>query len=225
MPERVDFPDRERQAAALAAAVAADLRAAIAARGSASLAVPGGTTPASFLSELSRERLDWTTVRVTLTDERCVPAGSPRSNQTLLAKTLLQGAAAQARVLPLYGEASDESACAKALERNLLPLDVCVAGMGEDGHTASLFPGADRLDAALAEQAPPLLRLTAPGAPEARVSLSAEVIRQARKAYVLIAGRSKLGALERALTEGALAEAPIRVVLRRSLPTAIYYAA
>ncbi len=224
MLERLTFANRCDQAAALATVVASDLGVVIAARGRASLAVPGGTTPTAFLQALSQAQLDWSSVHVTLTDERCLPRTSARSNQKLLSENLLRNRAAAAHFLPLYGEDLDHDQVASRLERELLPLDVCVVGMGEDGHTASLFPGAEGLEEALADTAPPLLKLTAPGAPEPRVSLSAAVLRQVRKAYVLIVGTAKQVALQRALAEGPTAEAPIRVVLRRSEATAIYYA-
>ncbi|MEQ8653246.1 MAG: 6-phosphogluconolactonase [Kiloniellales bacterium] len=223
MLEQLTFADRNSQAAALARAVAADLRDALALRGRSSLAVPGGTTPGAFLKALSQERLDWSAVRVTLTDERCLPSSSPRSNQRLLGETLLQDEAAAARFLPLYGEDLDQAMLADRLERDLLPLDVCVVGMGADMHTASLFPKAEGLDEALAGAAPSLVRITAPGAPEPRISLSAGVLRQARKAYILIVGAAKQEALQRALESGPASAAPIRVVLRREAPTAVYY--
>lgn len=223
MLEQLTFADRNSQAAALARAVAADLRDALALRGRSSLAVPGGTTPGAFLKALSQERLDWSAVQVTLTDERCLPGSSPRSNQRLLGETLLQDEAAAARFLPLYGDDLDQALLADRLERELLPLDVCVVGMGADMHTASLFPRAEGLDEALADEAPSLVRITAPGAPEPRISLSAGVLRQARKAYILIVGAAKQEALQRALEAGPATAAPIRVVLRREAPTAVYY--
>ncbi len=224
MAERLDFPSREDQASALAAAVAGDLRTAITARGRASLAVPGGTTPAAFLEALSKQALSWSAVTVTLTDERCLPSDSPRSNQGLLRASLLRNQAIKASFQPLYEEGESLAAIGRRLASELLPLDVCVVGMGEDGHTASLFPEADHLEEALAEAAPALVALSAPGAPEPRVTLSARVLREAGKAYLLIAGASKLTALEHAEQEGSISAAPIRVILRRKGETAIYYA-
>jgi len=224
--ERRCFDDREEQAGALAKAVAADLAAAIDARGKASLAVPGGTTPAAFLTALGGAELAWDKIAVTLTDERWVPPDAPRSNQRLLRETLLAGGAA-ARVLPLYRAdlepTGDLGALAAQLEA-ILPLDICVLGMGEDRHTASLFPGADRLDEALSDEAPPVLALSAPGAPEPRVTLTAPVLRGAGKTYLLISGSSKLAALEEALLPGPAEEAPVRAVLHGPRPVTLFYA-
>ena len=212
----------------LAEAVADDLRRALTARGRASLAVPGGTTPGPFLEALSRAELDWPAMRVTLTDERWLPPGHERSNQRLVTETLLREGAAAAEFLPLYGGGAvpEESlgAVAAALEAEALPLDVCVLGMGADLHTASLFPGADRLAEALAAEAPPVLALRAPGAPEARVTLTAPVLRGAGKVYLLITGEAKAAALKVALGAGPEEEAPVRTVLRRDGPVEVFYA-
>ncbi len=224
----IEHPSRDAQAQALAEAVAADLRTALAARGRATLAVPGGTTPGPFLTLLGAMPLAWERIGVTLTDERWVPVSSPRSNQRLLAETLFKGAAAGAEFAPLYGATDDPadglSAVATALRQLILPLDVAVLGMGEDMHTASLFPGADKLRAALADDAPPVLALRAPGAPEARVTLTAPVLRAAKAAYLLIQGPAKRATLARAEAAKSVEDAPVRVILDRAGPTTIHYA-
>ena len=143
MTRIVEAEDRGALARLLAGEIAAVLEAAIRGTGRAALAVPGGTTPAAFLSALGGHALDWAVVAVTLTDERCVPADHPRSNRRLLDETLFAGPARAARFVAL----NDEQALSA-----LLPLDACVLGMGEDLHIASLFPGADRLDEALSAE-------------------------------------------------------------------------
>jgi len=89
---------------------------------------------------------------------------------------------------------------------------VALVGMGTDMHVASLIPGADGLAAALAADAPPLVVLRAPGAAEARVSLSAPALAGALRLHLLIAGPEKRAALERARTL-PVAEAPVRALL------------
>ena len=214
--------------AELAEAVAEDLRAALAARGRASLAVPGGTTPGPFLEALARADLAWPDVTVTLTDERWVPPSHERSNQRLLTQTLLRDRAVAATFVPLYGGGvtPEESldAVAASLGAGVLPLDACVLGMGRDLHTASLFPGAEALSAALADAAPPVLAIRAPGAAEPRVTLTAPVLRGARKVYLLIVGEAKAAALEAALGAGPVEDAPVRTVLRRAGPVEVFYA-
>jgi 6-phosphogluconolactonase len=93
----------------------------------------------------------------------------------------------------------------------LLPLSVVLLGMGGDMHTASLFPGADRLAEALAPDAPPVMAMRAPGAPEPRVTLTAPVLDGAMSKHVVITGAEKRAALERAAQLSPM-EAPIRAV-------------
>jgi 6-phosphogluconolactonase len=204
------------------------LRAALAARGRATLAVPGGTTPGPFLTRLGQAALDWERVGVTLTDERWVPAGDPRSNQRLLAETLFAGPAAAAEFVPLYAGTPEPEmaldAIAMSLGRIVLPLDLCVLGMGEDMHTASLFPGALGLEAALAPEAPPVAALRVPGVKERRISLTAPVLRGAGQVMLLIRGAAKRAALERALAARSAREAPVRVVLDGPAPVTVHYA-
>ena len=84
-----------------------------------------------------------------------------------------------------------------------LPIDVLVLGMGADMHTASLFPGAPELPAALAADAPALVAIHPPGQPEARLTLTAPVLRGASVIHILITGPDKLAALETALARRA----------------------
>lgn len=227
IPVILHYGSRDEQAADLAEIVARELREAITERGRATLAVPGGSTPGRFLRALSAETLDWAKVRVMLTDERFVPESSERSNTRLLRATLLQGPAAAATMVPFYAPADAPEAVLDDLIGDVtaaLPLDVCVLGMGEDMHTASLFPGADQLDAALAQGAPALMPMRAPGAPEPRLTLTAPVLRAARSLHLLITGPAKQTALEAALEATSPAEAPVRAVLTAPEPITVHYA-
>jgi 6-phosphogluconolactonase len=116
---------------------------------------------------------------------------------------LLVNAAAAARLVPLV----------EADIVPLLPIDVLLLGMGADGHVASLFPGADVLAAALAADAPAVIRLNAPGAPEPRVSLTSPVLASAKRAHLVITGAEKRAVLERARQQGDPGELPVRAVL------------
>ncbi len=226
-PAILHYSSRDELAGDLAEIVAADLRAAIADRGVATLAVPGGTTPGPFLKALSVQDLDWSAVRVMLTDERFVPESSDRSNTRLLRETLLANQAAAATLVPFYMPADAPEDVLSEITAGVqaaLPLDSCVLGMGEDMHTASLFPGADKLDTALAEVAPVVVPMRAPGAPEPRLTLSAPVLRAARNLHLLITGTGKQMALERALAPGPVADAPVRAVLNAPTPITVHYA-
>lgn len=217
------FADGDALAAALAQQVADDLRAAIAARGHASLALSGGTTPRRFLRALSAQALDWARVQVTLVDERWVDEANPRSNAALLREHLLHGAAAEAKFVPLYRDAAEPEAALTAVETALdplLPLDVAVLGMGTDGHTASFFPGGDRLDEALDPRgAATVLPIRAPGAGEPRITLTLPVLQAARGLYLHIEGAEKRNVLEQALA-GPDAAAPVAATLR-AYPAAV----
>lgn len=164
---------------------------------------------------LSGVGLDWDRVTVFLNDERWVPETSPRSNGRLLRQRLLTGKAAAAGFVPLYADTAEPEDAIEALGAAVaphLPISVLLLGMGTDMHTASLFPGADRLAEALAPDAPVLVPMRAAGAGEPRVTLSARVLRDAMAIHVVIVGAEKRAALERAV-DLPPEEAPIRAVL------------
>jgi len=213
--EFVEYADSEMMMIDLADRLASELRAAIAADGRASLAVPGGTTPGPVFDTLSAIGLDWDKVHVMLTDERWVPEDSERSNTGLLKRRLFTGAAAAAHYLPLYAPAERPEEKLDALQEALaphLPLSVVLLGMGADMHTASIFPGADQLDAALNGDAT-LVAMRAPGAPEPRITLSAKVLNDAMRRHIVIIGAEKRAALEKA--QGlSPEEAPVAAVLK-----------
>jgi 6-phosphogluconolactonase len=211
----VEYPDRELMMLSLADAIAGELGGFLRREGRASLCVPGGTTPGPVFDTLAGVDLDWANVAVFLNDERWVPDESPRSNTRLLRERLLVGRAAKARLVPLFADAAQPEDRLEELSAGLapyLPISVLLLGMGADMHTASLFPGADRLAEALLDQAPILMALRADAAGEPRITLTAPVLKGAMTTHILITGPEKRTALERArgLTP---AEAPVRAVL------------
>jgi 6-phosphogluconolactonase len=209
------YPDREFLMLGLANTIAGQLADFLRREGKATLSVPGGTTPGPIFDTLSGVDLDWANVAVVLNDERWVPESSERSNTRLLREHLLRGRAAQARLVPLYAPADQPEEMLEALQDGLkphLPISVLLLGMGADMHTASLFPGADRLEEALSASAPILLPMRAEAAGEPRVTLTAPVLKEAFNIHILITGPEKRAALERAMTLTP-AEAPVRAVL------------
>ena len=222
-----EYPDRETMVWGLAELVGDQLRAAHASHGRATLAVPGGSTPGPFLEALSEADLDWPEIDVLLTDERMVGEHSTRSNTRLVRETLLQGPARNADLIHYHAAGTRIELVLDTIRERVdrvLHLDVAVLGMGTDLHTASLFPGAPELADALKDDAPSLMIVRPPGQPEGRVTLSARVLRDARTIHVLIMGREKRVALDQALQDGPVEEAPIRAALTAPCPVTVHYA-
>ncbi len=211
----VEYPDRDLLMLDLADTLSSELAAALRANETATLSVPGGTTPGPVFDVLSEQKLDWNRVAVVLNDERWVAEDNPRSNTRLLRERLLVSEASAAKLIPLHAPVERPEEALDALAQGLephLPISVLLLGMGTDMHTASLFPGADNLAAALDDHAPPLMAMRAEAAGEPRVTLTAPVLKGAMSCHVLIIGAQKREALERAAQLDPM-EAPIRAVL------------
>ncbi|MDR6786728.1 6-phosphogluconolactonase [Sphingomonas sp. BE138] len=223
-------------AAELADAVAGDIQfvieSAIDARGSAVIALAGGKTPLPAYEKLAKAKLDWKRVTIIPGDERIVPLGDPLSNVTSLGKIFIPKGA---RVMPIVPKATDDykaaGRSADALMQDLhWPLDLCLLGVGGDGHTASIFPGPD-FDEAL--NGPKERRATGvmpdplpPEAPVARVTLTRQGIVTARALMIAVTGDAKRKVIEDAIKEGAGSPYPIgRVLADAELPVDIHWAA
>ncbi|MFI7856717.1 6-phosphogluconolactonase [Pseudomonas promysalinigenes] len=212
-------------AATLAHDVAERLRAAIASKGQACVVLSGGRSPVPFLEQLAGEQLDWAKVTVSLADERWVPVEHADSNAGLLARHLFQGAAAKARFIGLYQQAEHLDAAALSADQalaDLPPIDVLVLGMGDDGHTASLFPNspnlAEGLDLNSKRRCLPML---APSVPHQRLSLTRAMLAGAAFTALSVQGPGKLATLRAALAGNDLAQMPIRAFLHD--PLSIYW--
>lgn len=209
---------------AIAAHVAVALRTAIAARGQASLAVSGGKSPIPMFEALREQDLDWSKVSVVLVDERVVPRDHEASNTALVARHLLQGNAAAASFLPFFRELSPQfnaevldALVQDATERIAelpWPLDVAVLGMGEDAHTASLFPGAPGYARVIATDER-LAWVVPDTAPHARLTLTLSALLASRELVLSINGEAKLAVYRRAAVK-ADAALPISLVLHQS---------
>jgi 6-phosphogluconolactonase len=211
----IEYPDRDMMMIDLASKIAGELGSALRGNDHASLCVPGGTTPGPMFDALCAADVEWDRVHVLLGDERWVPETSERSNTRLVRERLMVNRAAAAKLVPLHLEGIGlEEAIPKLTEaiEPELPISVLLLGMGSDGHTASLFPGADRLDDAMASDAPPLIAITAPGAPEPRLTLTLPVLQGAMSTHVLIVGAEKREALER-VRHLKPREAPVAAIL------------
>jgi 6-phosphogluconolactonase len=222
------FPSASAAAQALADSVSGALAAALAMRTHASLVVSGGRSPIGFFQCLRDAELAWSRVWITLADERWVPEDHPDSNAALVRQHLLQGAAAAARFVPLWnGAATPVAAIAErtaALAQLPQPFDVVVLGMGEDGHTASLFPGAPGLAAALDPAGTALLAaIDPPAAPHPRLSLTLKALLGCRHIHLPLAGAAKRAVFARALANCDPLRLPVAAVLCQSaVPVTAY---
>jgi 6-phosphogluconolactonase len=209
------FAGRERLAWHLASDVAVALRGAIAKNGRAVLAVSGGTTPTLFFEKLSAMGLPWQHVTVTLVDERQVPETSERSNARLVKAHLLKDKAAAALFVPLFDNPE-----AVRIEN----FDVVVLGMGNDGHTASFFPGGDTLAKVLDPKGnEKLMAIAAPGSGEPRLTFTLPMVLNAPHILLHIEGPEKRATLDKALGEGPIEDMPVRAVLRSGAPVTLYW--
>jgi 6-phosphogluconolactonase len=180
----------ERIAQALTRAIAAD--------GAASLALAGGTTPRATYEVLAKlSGIDWACVSVYFGDERAVPPTHPDSNYLMAQSALFEHVALlPANIHRMRGEAPDQDGAARAYEACLPPrISVMILGIGEDGHTASLFPGSP----ALLERTRRVLPVIGPKPPPKRLSVTPPVIEAAALCVMLATGAGKADAVLRAL--------------------------
>ena len=226
-----DYDDAAEMAAAVAGDIGFIIESAIDARGAAVIALAGGKTPIPIYEQLSSAKLDWKRVTIIPGDERIVPLGDPLSNVSALAKYFLPKGA---RVMPIVPNAiADYKAAgrsADALMRDLhWPLDLCLLGVGSDGHTASIFPGPDFDEAvngskdirALGVMPDPMPL----DAPVPRVTLSLAAITAARALVIAVKGKEKRAVIETAIEQGRTSTYPIgRALAGTELPVDIHWA-
>ncbi|MBP8234624.1 MAG: 6-phosphogluconolactonase [Rhizorhabdus sp.] len=214
-----DYEDAEELAEAVAGDVGFIIESALDARGQCLIALPGGQTPLPIYEKLAKARIDWKKVMIVPTDDRIVAMTDPLSNAAMLARIFLPKGA---RVIPFISDkAPDHKAAGRAADARLQelpwPPDLVWLGMGNDGHTASIFAGPDldeALDAPKARRAVGVLPDPLPAeAPVARVTLTRAAILSARTLTVVVTGKDKKKLLERAIKDGAGSPLPIGRVL------------
>ena len=191
--------------------------------GDASMAVSGGRTPTGMFGQLSRCDLDWSRVWLTLVDERCVPVESPDSNERLLRENLLQSGAAQARFISMASVAQDGVAVLNSQIASMpRPFSAVVLGMGNDGHTASWFPGATNLAALLdPKNSAQVAETEPPTAPHRRLTLTLAAVLQSREIIIHITGPQKKAVIEQAEER----EHPVAAALgQHEIPASIWWA-
>jgi 6-phosphogluconolactonase len=219
-PPTTKFADSGSLSRALSSQLAANLSVAIAARGLASLVVSGGKSPIKMFELLRVESLDWSRVCIALADERWVDPTDPDSNEKLVRDVLLKGPAAAARFIGLKnGAPTPDLGAVSAWEtfaRVPRPFDAVVLGMGDDGHTASLFPRSPNLPSAINPSAVAgCVGMWSPVAPHPRLSLNLSALLDSRRIVLLITGAQKWNTFSAASAEGPVQDMPIRAVLRQ----------
>ncbi len=229
MHQLYDFDSRTALDQDLADKVAGILADAVSENGRASIAVSGGSTPKGFFNELSKKDLPWKDITITLADERWVNITEEASNTRLVHEHLMQNNAVAAKFFHIkQGDLLNNETLADlnlAARSTVLPFDVLILGMGEDGHTASLFPCSDEIHAALSKSAAPLLKVTPKTAPHDRITFSYSYLQQSKNTFLHIVGTGKKVVLEQALGGTEILEMPIRAFLQHpSLQTNIYWA-
>jgi len=223
------FPDANALANALAGEIRVELSEAIITRGHASLVVSGGRTPVQLFHQLATESLDWRHVFITLADERWVDPHHESSNERLVRAELLREHAQAAHFVGLKNAATTAAEGLdwtwRSLSRLHRPFDVLLLGMGDDGHTASLFPNSPGLSDALNTSRPPAcVAMHAPVAPQERISLNLSALLDARRIIIHIQGASKWTVYQQAKQRGLVTEFPIRAVLhQQDTPVEVFW--
>lgn len=199
----------------------------------ATLLLSGGSTPGPLYRKLSAAKLDWKNIHVALVDERWVDTDHAASNERLLRETLLIDNAAQANFVgmknghrsPFDGQAG----CSARYAGLPRPYSICLLGMGPDGHTASLFPRAEGLEAAVdSKQYCAAIRARqseVTGEYVERMTMTPWSILQSRRLILLFTGNDKWAVFEQASEQVASAELPISLFIHQTkLPLEVYWA-
>ncbi|UDG81315.1 6-phosphogluconolactonase [Candidatus Profftia lariciata] len=189
-------------------------------KGQASLIVSGGKTPLRLFKALTQKDIAWSKVVITLADERWVDTTDNCSNEYLVRKYLLKDYAVNAMFISLKNNYATPFAGAIHIEHQLKiikrPFDVVILGMGEDGHTASLFPKADNLDQALAMDSGRVCMGIKPlTANLDRITLTLPTLLNSYCIYLYIIGNKKYDVYQRAIQGSNIYEMPIRAILNQ----------
>jgi len=229
-PDFKNFSDRNKLVIALAEKIGKLLTQGIQDNGQASLAVSGGSTPVELFQILSNLNIPWQKIVITLVDERWVEPAADDSNEHLVRTHLLKNKAAAATFIGMKNTAATagtgETECEQQLQKIPRPFDVLILGMGNDGHTASLFPGAKKLAQATDMKSKKRCIGIAPlTAPHERMTLTLPAILDSRQIVLHITGQGKQDVLQKAQAEGPIEEMPIRFILRQqATPVSVFWA-
>ena len=223
-----EYKTRDAAALALARRVGDRLRNGVQQRATASIVVSGGSSPRALFHELRTLPLPWGFVTIVPSDERWVPVDDDSSNEGMIRRELLSGEPGFAHFVSLYRRDSSPAASLQELRTALAevprPFDTVVVGMGDDGHTASLFPDSPDIGAALATDADCVVQ-NVPRLGVPRVSLTTHSLLDARDINLLFFGAGKRAVYEASLKPGPAEEYPIRALVHQPrVPVTVFWA-
>jgi 6-phosphogluconolactonase len=225
------FPNADDMVLALSDEIVSRLTGSVSSRGMASLAVSGGTTPGVLFDALSTRNAPWEKVSVTLSDERWIAPDQDGSNEKLVRTRLLRNLASDAKLVPLKTPDTSPAAAEAKVDASISamprPFDVMLLGMGDDGHTASLYPHSAGLDAALDLTRPSLVQAIhadSAAATGERMTFTLRAILGSKLIVILIRGEEKLATYRNAAAGTDIHEMPVRAVLNQTgTPVWVYW--
>ncbi len=218
------FDNQESYLAQLVNDISVLLKKAVVAQGSAGLAVSGGKSPIPLFEQLSQADLPWENIHVTLVDERFVAPDNPDSNEYLARTYLLKNRASRARFTGLITDPANLARCVEHANRQTGSITLALLGMGDDGHTASLFPNAPQLPQALDTSRPQrYLHVSPPAAPYERISMTLAALLQAGQLMLAIAGSHKRAVFEQAARQATPTHPISYLITQTGVPFHAYW--
>ena len=228
-----EFNDRDPLFDSLLERFVDGLRTALDERDRATLLVSGGSTPLPLYRALANTDIDWSRVDVALVDERWVSVENEASNEGMIRRVLLSGHAADARLTGMMNKyptpATGAAECDRRYAALPKPYDLCLLGMGPDGHTASLFPGARGLESAIRRRSHCAAIEARPSAVTGenllRMTMTPWSLLQSRRLVLLITGEDKRRVLQQARQSGTSGDLPISLFIhQQETPLEVYWA-